>query len=131
MSKQVYVFADWHSHGEPAGSVIASVPTLVGTLRSSIVKNKEHFSFAYDSNWLRSSAAQKIDPNLEFYAGEQHGTGEKNFGAFLDSCPDRWGRLLMKRREAAIARQEDRKPRVLNEVDYLLGVHDLYRSVSR
>jgi len=127
MSKQVYVFADWHSHGEPAGSVIASVPTLVGTLRSSIVKNKEHFSFAYDSNWLRSSAAQKIDPNLEFYAGEQHGTGEKNFGAFLDSCPDRWGRLLMKRREAAIARQEDRKPRVLNEVDYLLGVHDLYR----
>jgi len=127
MSKQVYVFADWHSHSESADSLVASEPTLVGTLRSSTVKNKEHFSFAYDSDWLRSSAAQKIDPNLEFYAGEQHGVGEQNFGAFLDSCPDRWGRLLMKRREAAIARQEDRKPRVLNEVDYLLGVHDLYR----
>lgn len=118
MITQVYVFADW---GERNGSV------LVGSLRSSIVKNKEHFSFAYDDNWLMSAAAQKIDPSLEFYAGEQHGSGEQNFGAFLDSCPDRWGRLLMKRREAAIARQEDRKPRVLNEVDYLLGVHDLYR----
>ena len=118
MSAKVYVFADWYELAKP---------TLVGTLRSSIVKNKEHFSFAYDNNWLRSSAAQKIDPNLEFYAGEQHGDGEQNFGAFLDSCPDRWGRLLMKRREAAIARQEDRKPKLLNEVDYLLGVHDLYR----
>lgn len=33
----------------------------------------------------------------------------------------------MKRREAIIARQEDRRPRVLGEIDYLLGVHDLYR----
>ena len=118
MSTQVLVFADWNEFSEP---------TLVGSLRSSTVKNKEHFSFAYDNDWLRSSTAQRIDSNLEFYAGEQHGSGEQNFGAFLDSCPDRWGRLLMKRREAAVARQEDRKPRLLNEVDYLLGVHDLYR----
>jgi len=33
----------------------------------------------------------------------------------------------MKRREAIKARQEDRRPNVLNEIDYLLGVHDLYR----
>ena len=118
MSTQIYVFADWHDLDGQA---------LVGTLRSSVVKNKEHFSFVYDANWLASSEAQKIDPSLEFYAGEQHGVGEHNFDVFLDSCPDRWGRLLMKRREAAIARQEDRKPRLLNEVDYLLGVHDLYR----
>lgn len=123
MSTQIYVFANWDEHSKST----SGEPALVGTLRSSIVKNKEHFSFAYDNNWLRSAAAQKIDPNLEFYAGEQHSSGEQNFGAFLDSCPDRWGRLLMKRREAAIARQEDRKPPVLNEVDYLLGVHDLYR----
>ncbi len=118
MSTQVYVFADWVGLNEP---------TLVGTLRSSLVKNKEHFSFSYDDKWLLSSVAQKIDPNLEFYAGEQHGSEDQNFGVFLDSSPDRWGRLLMKRREAAIARREDRKPRVMNEVDYLLGVHDLYR----
>ncbi len=33
----------------------------------------------------------------------------------------------MKRREAVIARQEGRKPNELNESDYLLGVHDMYR----
>lgn len=33
----------------------------------------------------------------------------------------------MKRREAIIARQEERRPAVLHDADYLLGVHDLYR----
>ena len=118
MSKEVYVFADWEEFDEP---------TLVGTLRSSVVKNKEHFSFAYDEAWLQSGFAQKVDPELELYSGEQHSEEQHNFRAFLDSCPDRWGRLLMKRREAALARQEDRKPVVLNEIDYLLGVHDMHR----
>lgn len=118
MNTEVYVFADWEDFAEP---------TLVGTLRSAASKNKEHFSFSYDNTWLQSSNVQKIDPDLELYSGEQHSADTNNFRAFLDSCPDRWGRLLMKRREAIIARQEDRRPRVLNEVDYLLGVHDLYR----
>lgn len=118
MNTKVYVFADWDEFNEPV---------LVGTLRSSVIKNKEHFSFSYDNGWLQSSYAQKIDPNLSLFIGEQHSEGSNNFRSFLDSCPDRWGRLLMKRREAVIARQEERRPRVLNEVDYLLGVHDLYR----
>lgn len=118
MSAEVYVYADWEEF---------STPMLVGTLRSSITKNKEHFSFSYDQAWLTSSFAQKIDPDLELFTGEQHSIDSNNFRAFLDSCPDRWGRLLMKRREAIVARQEDRKPRVFHEVDYLLGVHDLYR----
>lgn len=118
MNTKVYVFADWDEFNEPV---------LVGTLRSSVIKKKEHFSFSYDNGWLQSSYAQKIDPNLSLFIGEQHSEGSNNFRSFLDSCPDRWGRLLMKRREAVIARQEERRPRVLNEVDYLLGVHDLYR----
>ena len=118
MNREIYVFADWSAFVEPA---------LVGTLRSTVTKNKEHFSFSYDQAWLQSSNAQKIDPDLNLYAGEQHSADSNNFRSFLDSCPDRWGRLLMKRREAIIARQEGRKPRVLNEVDYLLGVHDRYR----
>ena len=99
----------------------------MGALRSSVIRNKEHFSFSYDHAWLQSSFAQKIDPNLNLYSGEQHSEDSKNFRAFLDSCPDRWGKLLMKRREAIVARQEERRTRVLNEVDYLLGVHDRYR----
>lgn len=118
MNTEIYIFAAWEDFAEP---------TLVGTLRSSVLKTKEHFSFSYDEAWLLSSFAQKIDPDLHLYRGEQHGEGDKNFRSFLDSCPDRWGRLLMKRREAILARQEERRPRVLNEVDYLLGVHDLYR----
>ena len=49
------------------------------------------------------------------------------FGVFADSCPDRWGRLLMRRREAELARREERKPRKLGESDYLLGVYDKAR----
>ncbi len=118
MSTEVYVFADWEDFAEA---------TLVGTLRSAVIKNKEHFSFKYDEAWLQSPFAQKIDPDLNLYSGEQHRDNSKNFRTFLDSCPDRWGRLLMKRREAIVSRQEERRPKVLNEVDYLLGVHDLYR----
>ena len=46
---------------------------------------------------------------------------------FLIQCPDRWGRLLMQRREAVIARRESRKAKSLLETDYLLGVHDSFR----
>ena len=119
MSTEVFVFADWEQFEEP---------TLVGTLRSATVRHKEHFSFSYDANWLQSSYAQQIDPELSLYSGEQHGGEDKNFRVFLDSCPDRWGRLLMKRREAIQARQQNRRPRILNEIDYLLGVHDLHRT---
>jgi serine/threonine-protein kinase HipA len=118
MSIEIYVFADWEEFAEPM---------LVGALRVDRVKNKEHFSFSYDPNWLKSSFAQQIDPQLHLFSGDQHSEEQNNFRVFLDSCPDRWSRLLMKRREAAIARQEGRKPDVLNEVNYLLGVHDTYR----
>ncbi len=118
MSQDVYVFADW---------LELDAPTLVGTLRSDVVKSKEHFSFAYDEKWLQSAFVQQIDPQLLLYAGDQHSSEQQNFCIFLDSCPDRWGRLLMKRREAVLARKEGRKPNVLNEIDYLLGVHDVYR----
>ncbi|TNC81750.1 MAG: toxin HipA [Oleiphilus sp.] len=118
MSTETQVYADWEEFDEPR---------LVGTLRSSVTKNKEHFSFSYDKSWLMSPFAQKIDPDLNLFAGGQHSKDSNNFRVFLDSCPDRWGRLLMKRREALVARQENRKPRVFHEIDYLLGVHDRYR----
>ncbi len=119
MSTEVFVFANWEEFEEPV---------LVGTLRSSTVRQKEHFSFSYDTDWLQSPYAQQIDPGLSLYSGDQYAEDDKNFRVFLDSCPDRWGRLLMKRRKAIHARQDERRPRVLNEVDYLLGVHDIHRA---
>jgi len=118
MSTEVSVYADWEEFAEPA---------LVGVLGSASVRGKESFSFAYAQSWLGSPFAQEMDPELKLYAGPQYNTDPRNFRTFLDSCPDRWGRLLMKRREAIVARQEGRRPAVLTEVDYLLGVHDLYR----
>ena len=52
---------------------------------------------------------------------------ESNFGLFLDSSPDRWGRFLMQRREAVLAKGVGRTRRTLTASDYLLGVYDEYR----
>lgn len=46
---------------------------------------------------------------------------------FFNSSPDRWGRFLMNRREAFLARKEKRLERKLFESDYLLGVFDKHR----
>jgi serine/threonine-protein kinase HipA len=118
MTREVLVYADWEAFTEPV---------LVGVLRQSMVRNREHFSFRYEDNWLRSEHVRAIDPELELFQGEQQSSGEDNFRTFLDSCPDRWGRTLMQRREAILARQEERTRRRLTEVDYLLGVHDTFR----
>ena len=118
MSKKIYVFADWE---------VFEKPRLIGVLHTDVMRGKESFSFAYDDAWLQSEFVQQIDPELRLYGGNQYSQEQQNFRIFLDSCPDRWGRLLMRRREAVIARQQGRKPDSLNESDYLLGVHDMYR----
>ncbi|WP_229601087.1 HipA N-terminal domain-containing protein [Vibrio cincinnatiensis] len=115
---EIYVYADW---------IKSTDPMLVGVLRSSEIRGKEHFSFSYDEEWLTSDYVRQIDPSLQLYIGEQHAEDDRNFKVFLDSCPDRWGRLLMQRREAVFARNEKRRARKLFESDYLLGVHDSFR----
>ena len=64
MTTEVYVFADWEEFKQPA---------LVGTLQSSVIRQKEHFSFSYDTDWLQSPYARQIDPALNLYSGEQYG----------------------------------------------------------
>ena len=103
-------------------------PMLMGTLHAAPSRGKEVFSFEYDQAWLESSQAQVLDPNLGLFSGPQYARdGHDNFGVFLDSCPDRWGRALMQRREAQQARAEARDACQLLESDYLLGVHDAHR----
>ena len=103
-------------------------PMLMGTLYAAPSRGKEVFSFEYDQAWLESSQAQVLDPNLGLFSGPQYARdGHDNFGVFLDSCPDRWGRALMQRREAQQARAEARDACQLLESDYLLGVHDAHR----
>ena len=100
----------------------------MGTLYASSSRGKEIFSFEYDPSWLKSPHAQVLDPNLMLFAGPQYTRdGHDNFGLFLDSSPDRWGRVLMQRREAQQARTEERDVCSLLESDYLLGVYDGHR----
>lgn len=117
--KDIIVFADWVGLGGP---------TQIGTLHCVSVRGKEVFSFVYDKEWIESGKYSFLDPDLLLLSGPQYPKEEKkNFGIFLDSSPDRWGRLLMNRREAFIARKEGRKATPLNESDYLLGVQDILR----
>lgn len=100
----------------------------IGTLYRHDVRTALPASFAYDEAWLTDRSAFMLDPRLELFGGEQHArTGTPGFGVLLDSAPDRWGRVLMERKEAMLARQEDRRPRMLSELDFLLGVHDVTR----
>lgn len=117
--RDLYVFADWNQ---------ANGPRLIGVLHSELLRGKEVFSFEYDEKWLGSSYSQVLDPDLALYSGLHYLKEQKaNFGAFLDSSPDRWGRILMRRREAALARKEGRGQKHLFETDYLLGVYDEHR----
>lgn len=100
-------------------------PMFMGTLSASPARGGEIFFFEYDSGWLNSGLALGLDPNLGLFHGPQYPKPEhKNFGLFMDSAPDRWGRVLMRRREEQLAREEGRDARTLQESDYLLGVFD-------
>ncbi|MGH8251716.1 MAG: type II toxin-antitoxin system HipA family toxin [Steroidobacteraceae bacterium] len=97
----------------------------VGRLFHRRSRSQSALSFAYSPEWLASRDAFLLDPRLELYAGEQYAAdGATTFGTFLDSAPDRWGRVLLDRREALAARDERRATRLLTDWDYLLGVHD-------
>jgi serine/threonine-protein kinase HipA len=100
----------------------------VGVLFHTAAHGREVFSFRYDPAWLRHPDAFAIDPDLSLHGGETYPSSANGaFRIFLDSAPDRWGRVLLERREILRARDEARRPRTLNEWDYLLGVHDMCR----
>src|SRR6266404_5540777 len=100
-------------------------PDLMGTLHCQQSAKGELFSFKYAKTWLDRAEAFAFDPDLALDEGHQYPSADRsNFGIFTDSSPDRWGRVLMQRRENARARHEDRRPRTLTEWDFLLGVHD-------
>lgn len=103
-------------------------PLLIGELTFTETSRGGVFSFAYDKPFLTSEYRLQIDPLLTLHTGQLYNdTPDKNFRAFLDSSPDRWGRILMQRRAAIEYRKGLRSSARLSDVDYLLGVHDSYR----
>ena len=100
-------------------------PTLMGILYINSLKGGESYSFEYDREWLKKTSLKiTLDPELMPYSGRQYPFGKAIFGLFSDSSPDRWGRVLMNKRERILAEKEGRKPAKLYDSDYLLGVYD-------
>lgn len=100
-------------------------PRLLGSLYVNVIKGGESYSFEYDKDWLRKTGLTlTLDPELMPYSGRQYPTGKNIFGLFADASPDRWGRVLMNKRERILAEKEGRKPSKLYDSDYLLGVYD-------
>ena len=114
--KNIFLFADWTPEQEPA---------LIGKIHAAPVRGKEVLAFEYSEQWLKQGDPILLDPKLHFGPGRQF--SQKAFGLFLDSAPDRWGRILIQRREAFRAKKENRSARTLFDSDYLLEVHDLCR----
>ena len=111
----IYVFAHWKPMQEPQ---------LIGTLSALNAKGKKAFSFEYHKDWIKSKNQMLLDPDIQFYGGPQYPNNKENFGIFLDSMPDTWGRTLMKRRASQEAAETGEKAKTLYEIDYLLGVYD-------
>ncbi len=100
-------------------------PLLLGKLYISVIRGTESYSFEYDTEWLKKTKLSIcLDPELEAFPGRQFPSGKNIFGLFADASPDRWGRVLMNKRERILADRESRKPAKLYPSDYLLGVYD-------
>lgn len=111
----IIVCAHWQGMPEPLKMGILSAQEARGHLV---------WSFAYEKEWLDTQSQLQLDPDLEWFTGPQYSkNGKPNFGIFLDSMPDTWGRTLMKKREALL--KPEGEPRLrLSDIDYLLGVFD-------
>ena len=113
--KIIYVYDDFSSAG----------PILLGRLYVSVIKGGETYSFEYDRSWLNQNLLSvDLDPELMAFSGRQFPSGKNIFGLFADTSPDRWGRILMNKRERILAEKEGRKPKKLYDIDFLLGVYD-------
>ncbi|QDQ26981.1 type II toxin-antitoxin system HipA family toxin [Chitinimonas arctica] len=96
----------------------------VGTIYRDLHRTDSPISFQYDSDWIEAQDFT-LDPRLALWKSEQHPPANNtSFGIFLDSAPDRWGRVLMERLEASRARKEGRAISNLQEMDFLLRVND-------
>ena len=111
----IYVYAHWKGLSEPQ---------LMGILSAHAAKGRKAFSFEYNKEWIKSKQHLLLDPDIQFFRGPQFPDNKVNFGVFLDSMPDTWGRTLMKRRAAQEALERGERTKTLHETDYLLGVLD-------
>lgn len=122
-----------NAHSLNQVEVVIDVAWLDGELRMGVLHRQSSragdvYSFEFDDEWLARKDSVVLDPDLFPVRGRNYPpVNRTQFGVFMDSSPDRWGRTLMQRRETLRAAQEQRPVRSLTDWDYLLGVHDRSR----
>lgn len=98
---------------------------LVGQLFSHRRRRVESASFTYEPSYLADRRAYALDPALPLVSGTlQTPTNLQIFGAFSDSCPDRWGQRLIERAETHRAQRDNSAARSFGQFDLLLRVRD-------
>lgn len=117
--KTLYVYADFDWLAEPM---------LVGELGYESLRGSDSYAFKFDNDWLRQYGSLFLSADINNYPGQQYTQpGRDIFGCFSDALPDRWGRLLLNRREQILAAEERRPIRSLSSFDYLIGIDDFSR----
>ena len=115
----LFIYADFDWLGEPL---------LVGELGYESLRGSDSYSFKFDNEWLRQYGSLFLSADINNYPGLQYTQpGRDIFGCFSDALPDRWGRLLLNRREQIQAAEEKRPVRKLSSFDYLMGIDDFSR----
>lgn len=107
-------------------------PVQLGWINRRPSRTGDVIAFAYTDLWLDGAmhiAPFELDADLPLVEGWHYARKGANdvTAAFHDCSPDRWGRLLMDRREAAQAGANGRPVKALRAWDYLLGVDDFSR----
>ncbi|ETR67923.1 MAG: HipA domain-containing protein [Candidatus Magnetoglobus multicellularis str. Araruama] len=107
---------------------LENVNHFVGRLWTHASKGRQSATFEYTSHWIDYENAFALEPALPLVRGSFHTEpGLLMFRSFADTAPDRWGRMLMQRRERKDAKNNNRTPKTLLESDYLLQVNDTAR----
>jgi serine/threonine-protein kinase HipA len=88
-------------------------------------QNVESATFVYAADYLAGKDSYPLDPALPLVSGQLQ-TPEKRdiFGAFSDCSPDRWGKMLIRRRHSKGETDDNIGDQSFGEADYLLGVRD-------
>jgi serine/threonine-protein kinase HipA len=101
---------------------------LIGELSFENLRGSENYGFQYSKEWLKNHSDILFGDDINNYPGMQYTQpGKDIFGCFSDALPDRWGRMLLNRREQILALEEKRPIRKLSSFDHLSGIDDFSR----